>query len=201
MEGNDNLIYQKRSDIVMREYGRNVQNMVNLCLTLEDRNERQACAETIISIMRNLFPERSNTPDGEHILWDHLAIMSDFKLDIDYPIEVIKKEHLATPPLPISYAEKEAIYKHYGHNIQSCINLACEMPDTPEREAVALQIANHMKTLYLSWNKDFVDDYQIFKDLFYLSEGVLILNEQDHKLHITEGAHNKSSRPKNKKHK
>ncbi|MBB6275722.1 DUF4290 domain-containing protein [Porphyromonas circumdentaria] len=201
MEDNNNLIYQKRSDIIMREYGRNVQSMVNHCLSIQDREKRQACAETIISIMRNLFPERSNTPDGEHILWDHLAIMADFQLDIDYPIEVIKKEHLTTPPDHIPYAEKEVIYKHYGHNIQSSIDLACKMPESPEREAVALQIANHMKTLYLTWNKDFVDDYQIFKDLFYLSGGVLILNERDHKLHTTEETHSKVPRSKNRKHK
>ncbi len=200
METNGNLIYQKRSDIIMREYGRNIQNMVHHCLTIEDRKERQACAETIISIMGSLFPERSNAVENEHILWDHLAIMADFKLDIDYPIEVIQKEHLMTAPENVPYTDTDIIYKHYGHNIQTSINLAAAMPDTPEREAVALQIANHMKTLYLTWNKDFVDDYQIFRDLYHLSDGILILNDQKHKLHSNETIPPKPVKGKGKKH-
>ena len=80
--------------LVLPEYGRNVQQMVDHCMTIEDKAERTRCANTIINIMGNLFPHLRDIEDFKHKLWDHLAIMSDFKLDIDYPYEIVKKESL-----------------------------------------------------------------------------------------------------------
>ena len=93
MEYNTN---QKK--LALPEYGRSVQKMVDNAMTIEDREERQKCANTIIRIMSSMFPNTRNLPDYERKLWDHLAIMSDFMLDIDYPFEVIKKEEFHTPP-------------------------------------------------------------------------------------------------------
>ncbi|MEE0084956.1 MAG: DUF4290 domain-containing protein, partial [Paludibacteraceae bacterium] len=89
--------------LALPEYGRNIQNMVNYCLTIEDREERTNCAYSIIQTMGNLFPHLRDVNDFKHILWDHLAIMADFKLDIDYPYDIIKKEELYEKPEPMPY--------------------------------------------------------------------------------------------------
>ena len=96
------------------EYGRSVQNMVDHALTIEDRAERQRCANAIINIMGGMFPHLRDVPDFKHKLWDHLAIMSDFKLDIDYPYEVVNKENLEVKPDRIPYSEGKIKLKHYG---------------------------------------------------------------------------------------
>ena len=149
----------------MPEYGRNIQNMVNHCLTLEDRAERQWCAESIIRIMAKLAPDHRLAQDGEKALWDHLAIMSGFQLDIDYPYEVVTPTSLYSKPETIPYPDNDIIYRHYGHIIQGLIQKAIELPLGEERDALAISIAKQMKTNYLEWNKNTVDDYQIFKDL------------------------------------
>ena len=102
--------------LVLPEYGRNVQQMVDHCMTIEDKAERTRCANTIINIMGNLFPHLRDIEDFKHKLWDHLAIMSDFKLDIDYPYEIIKKENLHTVPESVPYQASPIKYRHYGKN-------------------------------------------------------------------------------------
>ena len=92
---------QKR--MPLPEYGRSIQNMVDHALTIEDRAERQRCANTIINIMGNMFPHLRDVPDFKHKLWDHLAIMANFQLDIDYPYEIIRKDNLNTKPESIPY--------------------------------------------------------------------------------------------------
>lgn len=114
--------------LILPEYGRNIQNMVNHCLTIEDKEERTACAYAIVNTMGNLFPQLRDLSDFKHILWDHLAIMSNFKLDIDYPYEVIKEEKLNTKPERIEYSNSENIrFVHYGKLIHSLIEKAIEM--------------------------------------------------------------------------
>ena len=100
------------------EYGRSVQNMVDYALTIEDRGERQRCANTIVDIMGSMFPNLRDASDNTHKLWDRLAIMSDFKLDIDYPVEVVKKESLEIKPDRIPYSQHNIRYRHYGRYIQ-----------------------------------------------------------------------------------
>ena len=168
--------------LILPEYGRNIQNMVNYCVTIDDREERKRCANTIISIMGNLFPHLRDVNDFKHILWDHLAIMSDFKLDIDYPYEVIKKEDLHIRPPKIPYKQESIIYRHYGKIMEQMIIEATHYPDGEEKEQLILALANHMKKSYLNWNKEVVDDRKIFKDLFDLSGGKISLNEEDYKL-------------------
>ena len=101
------------------EYGRSVQNMVDHCLTIADREERQRCANTIINIMGGMFPALRDMEDFHHKLWDHLAIMADFKLDIDYPVEIVKKESLEIAPDRIPYSQSKIRYRHYGHFIRT----------------------------------------------------------------------------------
>ena len=98
----------------MPEYGRGIQNMVDYALTLKSRSERQRCAYTIVSIMGNMFPHLRDVPDFKHKLWDHLAVMADYKLDIDYPYEIRPKQDVGRKPEPMAYPMKKIRYRHYG---------------------------------------------------------------------------------------
>ncbi len=169
--------------LILPEYGRNIQNMVNHCMTIEDREERNACAYTIINTMGNLFPQLRDLSDFKHILWDHLAIMSNFKLDIDYPYEVIKQEKLATKPDKIEYSSASNIrFMHYGKIIHSLIEKAVEMEEGEEREQLEIMIANYMKKSYVTFNKEGVDDLKIFDDLYFLSKENIRLHGKNIKL-------------------
>ena len=166
---------QKR--MPLPEYGRSIQNMVDFALTIQDRAERQRCANTIINIMGSMFPHLRDVPDFKHKLWDHLAIMSGFNLDIDYPYEVIRKDNLVTKPDVIPYSNFRMRYRHYGHTVEVLINKACDFSEGNEKNNLVALICNHMRKDYLAWNKDTVDDRKIAEDLEELSEGRLHMNE------------------------
>ena len=148
------------------EYGRSVQNMVDYALTIEDRAERQRCANTIVNIMGGMFPYLRDVEDSNRKLWDHLAIMADFKLDIDYPVEIVKKESLRIKPDRIPYSQNHIHYRHYGRYVQEMIQTAINYPEGEEKILYLELIANQMKKDYLNWNKDGVEDQKIFDDLF-----------------------------------
>lgn len=164
------------------EYGRSIQNMVNHALTIEDRAERQRCANTIINIMGGMFPHLRDVPDFKHKLWDHLAIMSDFKLDIDYPFEIIPKNDLDAKPDSVSYPCTKIRYRHYGRTLEMLIQKACEFPEGDEKQNLVALICNHMKKDYITWNKDTVDDRKIADDLYELSGGKLQMTDEILKL-------------------
>ena len=164
------------------EYGRSVQNVVDHALTIEDRAERQRCANTIVNIMGGMFPQLRDMEDYRHKLWDHLAIMSDFKLDIDYPVEVVKKESLEVKPEQIPYSPNKINYRHYGRLIQDLIKIAVAYPEGEEKDVLVRYIANHIKKDYINWNKDGVDDQKILDDLCELSGGKIKLSAADYHL-------------------
>lgn len=164
------------------EYGRSVQNMVDHALTIEDREERQRCANTIVNIMGGMFPQLRDMEDFRHKLWDHLAIMSDFKLDIDYPVEIVKKESLEVKPDRIPYSPNVIRFRHYGRFIQDLIKIAVDYPEGDEKKQLIKYIANHMKKDYINFNKDGVEDQKILEDLCELSEGRIKLTTDDLKL-------------------
>jgi hypothetical protein len=168
--------------LVLPEYGRNIQHMVDHCLTIEDRDERNRCANAIINTMGNLFPHLRDINDFKHILWDHLAVMADFKLDVDYPYELVKTDNLYKQPPRLEYNNAKIAYRHYGKIIEQTIQKANEMEDSPEKDILIKMVANFMKRLYMTWNKDSVDDRKIFKDLEELSDGKIVLNESTCKL-------------------
>ena len=157
------------------EYGRSVQNMVDYALTLEDREERQKCADSIITIMGNMNPHLRDTTDFNHKLWDHLAIMADFKLDIDYPYEIIDKSNLMVKPEPVPYPQNHILFRHYGYNLEEMIKKAAVMPVGDERKKLINLIANQMKKDYYAWTKDNADEAKIIKDLFMISNGKIDL--------------------------
>ena len=170
---------QKR--LALPEYGRNIQNMVDYCLTIEDRGDRKCCANTIINIMGNMFPHLRDVNDFKHILWDHLAIMADFQLDIDYPYEIIRKEDLYSKPGKVEYSRPDMRYRHYGKTLERLISLAGNYPEGKEKEQLVWLVVNHMKKSYLQWNKE-VEDQKIFQDLYDLSNRKIDVRESDLKL-------------------
>ena len=172
----------QQKKLIMPEYGRNVQQMIDHCVSIEDREERTRCANTIINIMGNLFPHLRDVDDFKHKLWDHLAIMSDFKLVIDYPYEIIRKENLRTKPDRIPYTLTPIRYRHYGKTLERMIKKCEDYPDGPERDQLISLLANHMKKSFLTWNKEVVDDDKIFKDLREYSHGRIDLSPETFRL-------------------
>ena len=161
------------------EYGRSVQNMIDYAVTIKDRSERQRCANTIITIMGNMFTHLRDVPDFKHKLWDHLAIMSDFKLDIDYPYEIVRKESLSLKPERLTYNLNRIHFRHYGRNLEAIIRKAADMPEGDERDALINLLANNMKKNYYAWNKDNTDEDKIIEDLRLLSDGKIDLKRGD----------------------
>ena len=168
--------------LIMSEYGRNVQQMIEHALIIEDREERTRCVNTIINIMGSLFPYLRDVNDFKHKLWDHVAIMSDFKLDIDYPYEIVKKEEMYERPETIPYKNSRIRYMHYGRNLEEMIERVSDYPDGDTKNELIRLIANQMKKCFLTWNKEVVDDRKIFDDLRELSKGKINISEDFFKL-------------------
>ncbi|HNQ36704.1 MAG: DUF4290 domain-containing protein [Prolixibacteraceae bacterium] len=162
-----------RKKLALPEYGRNVHNMVDLLLHMEDRDRRTRAAHVLIDIMGNLNPYLRDVPDFKHKLWDHLAIMANFKLDIDYPYDPPKPEILLEKPNRVPYCQRDIKHRHYGHTMELMLKKAMEFEEGKEKDVLIYQLANHMKKSYLAWNKDAVEDDKILDDLRLMSGGAL----------------------------
>ncbi|MFW6309792.1 MAG: DUF4290 domain-containing protein [Prolixibacteraceae bacterium] len=162
----------QRKKLPLPEYGRNIQNMVDHLKTIEDREERNRAAQTVIDVMGNLYTYLRDVAEFKHKLWDHLAIMSNFDLDIDYPYEPPSPEILNEKPNRVPYNQQDLKYRHYGLVTKKMIEAAVDLEEN-EQQIMVEQLANHMKKLYLLWNKDSVDDEKIFSDLEEMSNGRL----------------------------
>ena len=174
--------YTEKEKLILPEYGRNIQQMVNHALTIEDKAERTRCVHSIIAIMGKLFPHLRDVNDFKHKLWDHLAIMSNFTLDIDYPYEVTKQEILNTKPERIPYPSIHIKYRHYGKTVDTMVKKAIEYPEGDDKKRFIEMIANYMKKSFLTWNKEGVDNEKIYEDLKELSNGQLIYTSESLKL-------------------
>ncbi|MDY7395570.1 DUF4290 domain-containing protein [Aureibaculum sp. 2210JD6-5] len=172
----------EREHLIIPEYGRHVQKLVNHCIQLEPKEKRNEMANAIIDVMGNLQPHLRDVPDFKHKLWDQLFIMSDFNLDADSPYPKPSKEELSAHPERLSYPKAASKYKFYGHNIQTMIDTALTWEDGELKDALIFTIANHMKKCYLNWNKDTVEDVIIFKHLKELSGGKINLSIEDETL-------------------
>lgn len=194
--------------MIIPEYGRNIQNMINHCIAIEDKEERNRCARAIIQVMGQLNPHLRDVADFTHKLWDHLFIISDFKLDVDSPYPVPSPEKLDTKPELVTYPHGKIKYKHYGKIIEDIIVKAKAYPEGPEKEELKRTIANNMKKSYITWNtKDLMSDELILKQLNEISGGELKMEENTQLSHVNElvkrqhpsGGSNTSNR--NKHHK
>jgi hypothetical protein len=162
-----------RDKLILPEYGRNIQKMVNHIKTIEDRDERNKAAKTVIGVMGNLNPHLRDVNDFKHKLWDHLAIISDFDMDIDSPYELPARESLQSKPDRVPYSQHAIRKKHYGRSIVLMINKAVELEAGEEKDDLVKMIAYHMKKSYLTWNREAVSDEEIFMDMKNLSGGKL----------------------------
>ena len=172
----------ERTTLIIPEYGRHIQKLVNHCIALGTKEERNTMAKAIIQVMGNLQPHLRDVPDFKHKLWDQLHIMADFNLEVDSPYETPSKEELQEKPTSLPYPKSASRYRYYGNNIQTMINIALTWEEGDKREALVFTIANHMKKCYLNWNKDTVDDAVIFKHLYDLSDAKIDLRNTEEAL-------------------
>ena len=179
----ENLEYNtERPKLIIPEYGRHFQKMVDHAVSIEDDAERNRVAQAIISVMGNIQPHLRDVPDFQHKLWDQLFIMSDFKLNVDSPFPITSKETLQKRPDPLEYPQNFPKYRFYGNNIKRMIDVAIKWEKGDMRDGLEYAIANHMKKCYLNWNKDTVDDKAIFKHLYELSDGAIDLAKEGENL-------------------
>lgn len=163
----------------MPEYGRNVQQMVDHCLTIENRDERNACARAIIDTICRLNPQLRTNPEWRAKLWDHLAIMADFKLDIDWPEPTINAESLQSRPAPLPIPQSVIPKRVYGINIIKLIDTALAMePSNPDRDEFVYLIACQMKKLLIAENPENATDKRIYNDLAELSNGMILIDSE-----------------------
>lgn len=174
--------YTTKNKLILTEYGRNIQQMVEYAMTIEDRDERTRCVKTIINIMGNLFPHLRDVNDFKHKLWDHLAMMSNYQLDIDYPYEVVKPADLQTKPDKIPYPNRNIKDRHYGNNLPRFVKAATELENPELADKLIGILANQMKKYMVTWNKDNVEDQKIFDDIAGMTDGKIQLNENNFKL-------------------
>ena len=178
-----NLEYNsERNHLVIPEYGRHVQKMVEHCLEEKDRDKRSKMAQTTVEVMASIHPNHRDANDFQQKLWDQLFIISDFKLDVDSPYPMPDKEEIFKKPEPLQYPQNHPKYRFYGNNITLMINEAIKVEDGKMKEALVYNIANHMKKCFLNWNRDSVKDSVIFKHLEELSNGKLSLKPDDETL-------------------
>lgn len=172
----------EREPLIIPEYGRHLQKLIDQATAIEDRTERNKAAKYIIQVMGSLNPHLRDVPDFQHKLWDQLFIMSDFRIDVDSPYPIPSREVLQLRPDPLKYPQNFPKYRFYGNNIQYMINVAIGWEDSELKDALIKVIANHMKKSYLSWNKDTVTDAVIFEHLYEMSDGRLNLIESSEEL-------------------
>jgi hypothetical protein len=166
-----------RNKLILSEYGRNVQNMVKYIVALPTKEERNRYAQVVIDLMGFLNPHLRDVADFKHKLWDHLHIISDFKIDVDSPYPKPSPEALHIKPDPLKYPHQRIKYKHYGKTIEMMIEKAKSIEEPDRKRHMVQAIANFMKMAYVQWNKDSVTDESILADLYNLSGGQLKLEE------------------------
>ena len=175
----------ERVHLIIPEYGRHLQKLIDQAAVLETKEERNKAAKYIIQVMGSLNPHLRDVPDFQHKLWDQIFIMSDFKLDVDSPYPIPTREAINLKPERLPYPQKNPKYRFYGNNIKFMIDVANSWEDGEMKNALVKVIANHMKKSYLSWNKDTVTDIVIFEHLYELSGGKLNLLQSTEELLTT----------------
>ena len=170
----------------MREYGRHIQKMVEYLLTLEDKEKRQRNAMALIELMGFLNPHLKNVEDFRHKLWDHLFLISDFKLDVESPYPIPTRETLKAKPEPLGYPKRYPKFNHLGKNIEVVIGKALKEENPEKRQGFANAIAYYMKLTYSNWHKELVHDDNIQTELSSITDGQLEFNNRPFVKHRTE---------------
>jgi len=188
----------ERVPLIIPEYGRHLQKLINQAVAVEDRAERNKLARYIIQVMGGMNPHLRDVPDFQHKLWDQLFIMSDFRLDVESPFPIPSREVLQLRPEALRYPQKNPKYRFYGNNITYMIDVANSWEDGEMKDGLVMVIANHMKKSYLSWNKDTVADNVIFEHLYELSGGRINLMQSSEELIDTQALMKTNQRTSNK---
>ena len=174
----DSLEYNpERTGLIIPEYGRHIQKMVDQAVGCPDKKERNKMAKAIIGVMGNLNPHLRDVPDFQHKLWDQLFIMSGFNLDVDSPFPKPSKEIFEEKPEKLNYPQNHPKYRFYGNNIKKMIDVATNWEEGEMKKELIYVIANHMKKCFLKWNKDSVDDVIIFNHILELSNGKIKIDK------------------------
>jgi hypothetical protein len=187
MQNVENMEYNTtRNHLIIREYGRHIQKMVEYLLTLEDREKRQKNAYALIELMGFLNPHLKNVEDFRHKLWDHLFLISDFKLDVESPYPIPTRETLKAKPTVLPYPKRYPKYNHLGKNIEIVIDKALNEEDPDKRQGFANAIAYYMKLTYSNWHKELVHDDNIQTELASITKGELEFNNRPFVKHRTD---------------
>ena len=166
----------QREKLALPEYGREIQRMVDHAKTLPDKKERQRCAQTIVAIMDRMFPQNRQNADYKHKLWDHLALMSNFELDIDWPYDIPQAADITTRPEPMPYPMKDIAVRHYGYMVFELFDKLKQMPPGKERDELARVTANQMKRNLMLWSHGSSDDEKVASDLARFTDGKIQLD-------------------------
>ena len=172
----------QESHLIMPEYGRNIQKLVDYCVKIEDRDERRRCAESICSVMLTLFPSVGGDNENRQKVWDHLNIISGFKLDIDFPCEVVTEEELSPVPERIPYSGSLYRFRHYGRNLQEMIRKVADMENCIEKDQIIFLLANQMKKQLVEQTPENVSDERVFGDIAEISEGKITIDGSSYRL-------------------
>ncbi|MBO4827207.1 MAG: DUF4290 domain-containing protein [Prevotella sp.] len=166
----------KRERLVLPEYGREIQKMVDHAVQLPTKEERQQCAATIVGIMERMSPQNRENPEYKQKLWDHLALMSNFQLDIDWPFDVTSAQQINSKPEPLGYPMTQIPVRHYGKLIFEVLEKLKTMPPSPERDELARITANQMKQSLLQWSHGSCDDEKVVADMARFTDGNIQLD-------------------------
>ncbi len=169
--------------LVLPEYGRNIQRLVEFCKTIEDHDERNRFAEYVVYLMGGIA--NKNHSDQKHKLWYHFAMIANFDIDIDYPIDKPEPQELNIKPEKMSYPQNNISHRYYGKNIEGLIKKIVELPEGEEKTILIKLTANHMKRLYVNWNRPQVNDEVIFSDMRKMSDNNITIPEDLKLMYVT----------------
>ncbi len=168
--------------LVMPEYGRNIQNLVEYCITIQDRTERTDCALAIADIMARAFPYITDGQEDRKKIYDQMQIMSGFRLDVDFPIPAITREEANPQPARLPYQHSRIRFRHYGSSVERMVNEVCKMENSEEKDEMVYYLANHMKKLLTIHNKENATDAKVLHDLAIFSLGHIMLEPETYPL-------------------
>lgn len=189
----------RREKLVLPEYGREIQKMVDHALTIKNRQLRQQCAETIIATMKRMFPQNGSQEDKMQKLWDHLAIMSDFKLDIDYPVDISLAHNITEKPQPLKYDMHDVKVRHYGSLLFEVFERLKTMPEGRERDSLVQLAANQMKKSLATWGHGSNDNEKVADDLARFTDGKIQLDLSTFKFERISSSQQQNNNKKRKK--
>lgn len=186
--------------LTMPEYGRTIQMMIQHACQLEDRSQRQRCAQTIIDVMAGMQPEMNKQDNFRSKLWDHLAFLANYQLDIDYPVDITRLDNGVTKPSPLTYPKQVIHNRHYGNIMEQFLVHLATMSEGEERDQLLELVANQMKQELFDWNRDAMDPEKIASDIALYTDGRVLLDLSTFRFDtVIQGDQNDGSKKKKKK--